>query len=135
MPRIGEQNDRMHGLESGATMPRTGKINCHKHGLESGARTGADGSNQGLEQPSRKSHKDAQARPVKSHKDAQSGLANGVHTEAWTGGELSDTVTRKTDSKAARIAAKRKQMIADWQERQNLPKKSKQSTRVIQSIN
>ena len=98
VPRIDKQKDRMHGLESGATMPRIGKVKCQKHGLESGAKTGPDRSNQGMEQPldktsavfarkshkdaQRKSHKDAQARSVKSHKDAQSGLTNGARTEA-----------------------------------------------------
>ena len=141
VPRIGKEKYRMHGFESGATMPRIGKVKCHKHGLESGVKTGPDGSNQGMEQPlrksytenpkraiprtsrnklaepsavfarkshkdaQRKSHKDAQVKPVKSHKDAQSGLTNGARIEAWTGGELSDTVTRKTSGKTARIAA------------------------------
>ena len=52
-----------------------------------------------MEQSPRKSHKDAQARPVKLYKDAQArplkphkyaqaGLTNGARIEALTGGEL-----------------------------------------------
>ena len=33
VPRIGKEKDRMHGLESGATMPRIGKVKYLKHGL------------------------------------------------------------------------------------------------------
>ena len=73
-----------------------------------------DGSNQGLGQPSGKSHKDAQqgklhkdaqtgklhkdAQTEKLHKDAQSESMNDAQTKAWIGGELLDTITHETDT-------------------------------------
>ena len=64
VPRIGKQKDRIHGLESGATMPRIGKVKCQKHGLESGATTGLSGSTQGREQPLGKRHTENPKRTI-----------------------------------------------------------------------
>ena len=64
VPRIGKGKDRMHGLESGATMPRIGKVKYRTHGLESGATTGLSGSTQGREQPLGKSHTENPERAI-----------------------------------------------------------------------